>query len=130
GGGWGIGRTVVMRAWDATEDWWAVWLGLLVVALALPAAAGFDLLGWVAAAQVWIDPAKAIGTASRAYAGLPGLVSLVLTYLLVAGPVGLGAWGHGVDPPRVLTGFPVLYLARFLFWLARPHRLISHPPPH
>jgi uncharacterized membrane protein YadS len=117
-----------MRAWHATEDWWAVWLGLLVVALALPAAAGWDLLGWVAAAQVWIDPARAIGTASRAFAGLPGLVSLVLTYLLVAGLVGVGALAQGFDLRRFLPGFTVIFWASYLCWLAGHNGYIAQTP--
>ena len=35
----------MMRKLFATEDWWAVWLGLLLVALAIPVTAGFDTLG-------------------------------------------------------------------------------------
>ncbi len=117
-----------MKAWHATEDWWAVWLGLLVVALALPAAAGIDLLGWVAAARVWIDPAQAIGPASRAYAGLPGLVSLVLTYLLVVGLVGLGAHAQKFDLRRFLPGFTVIYWASSLCWLAGHNGYIAQTP--
>ena len=48
-----------MRGWFATEDWWAVWLGLLIVALALPATAGVDLLGWAVTTNIWLNPAQA-----------------------------------------------------------------------
>jgi hypothetical protein len=34
-----------MRDWLKSEDWWSVWLGLLVVALGLGVPAGADLLG-------------------------------------------------------------------------------------
>src|ERR1700721_1582398 len=53
-------RQSAVKSWYATEDGLAVWLGLIVVALALPAAAGVDLLGWLAATQVWLAPGKAV----------------------------------------------------------------------
>ena len=76
------------RSWFASEDWLAVWLGLAVVLIALPTAAGFDLLGWVASAKIWLTPIEAVRPVSPKYAFLPGLVSLFLTYLLVLGLVG------------------------------------------
>ena len=47
-----------------TEDWWALWIGLGLVALSLPVLAGVDVLGWAAATQVWIVPAKAVAAVS------------------------------------------------------------------
>ena len=57
-----------MRSWYTTEDGLAVWLGVIVVALALPAAAGVDLLGWLAAPQAWLDAGKAALPISPSYA--------------------------------------------------------------
>ncbi len=58
-----------------TEDWLAVWIGLPIFALALLGVAGPDLLGWAVTTSVWTDPAKALGTASKAYAGIGGVWS-------------------------------------------------------
>ena len=82
-----------MKAWYASEDWFAVWLGLLVVGLSLPAAAGVDLLGWLAAPQVWLGVGKAVQPVSRAYAGLPVTASLALTY-----PPAVSCWTRGASP--------------------------------
>ncbi len=72
-----------MKSWFATEDGLAVWLGLLIVGLALPAAAGVDLLGWLAAPQVWLEAGKAVQPISKAYAGLPAAVSLLATFAFI-----------------------------------------------
>jgi uncharacterized membrane protein YadS len=117
-----------MQAWLSTEDWWAVWLGLLIVVLALPTAAGFDLLGWVAATQVWLDLAKAVSPVSRAYAGLPGLVGLLLTYLLMLGLVGLGAFAQRFNLRRFLPGFTVIFWVSYLCWLAGHYAYIAQTP--
>ena len=39
------------------------------------------MLGWAVTTSVWTSPAKALAPASKSYANLPGLVSLLLTYL-------------------------------------------------
>src|SRR3954451_11505896 len=100
---------MIMRAWFSTEDVWAVWLGLLVVILALPAAVGIDLLGWAATPEIWLDPARAVRPLSKSYAGLPGLVSLILTYLLVLALAGLGAFALRLDLRKFLPGFTLIF---------------------
>jgi uncharacterized membrane protein YadS len=57
-----------------SEDWLALWLGLLIFALSLGVFWGGDLLGWGAKMGVWVDPAKAISIASKAYAPTKGQV--------------------------------------------------------
>ena len=79
-----------MKSWYATEDGLAVWLGLIVVALALPAAAGVDLLGWLAATHVWLEPARAVQPVAKAYASVPGTLSLLATFAFVLALVSLG----------------------------------------
>ena len=72
-------RSVPTRS--LTEDWLAVWIGLPIFALALLGVAGPDLLGWAVTTSVWTDPAKALGTASKTYAGLGGVGALATTYV-------------------------------------------------
>lgn len=117
-----------MRSLFSSEDWWAVWLGLLLVALALPAAAGFETLGWVAKAAVWIDPVKAVAPVSKAYAGLPGWASLGLTFLAVLGLVAVGARVMGYRMGRFLAGFTVIFWISYACWVLGHYGYIAQTP--
>jgi uncharacterized membrane protein YadS len=117
-----------MRAWLSDEDAWAVWLGFLVVALALPTAAGYDLLGWLGQANVWLDASKAVGPVSKAYAGLPSVVSLLLTYLAVLSLVGLGAFAQRFDFRKFVPGFTAIFWITALCWLAGHFAYIAQTP--
>ncbi|MGO9418901.1 hypothetical protein [Roseiarcus sp.] len=83
-----------------SEDWLAVVIGLGVFALGLLSVAGIDALGWVATTSVWTDPTTALAPVSKAYAGLGGGASLVLTYLmlLIVLSAGAAALGEDVTP--------------------------------
>src|SRR6266850_8002891 len=59
------------RPW-LTEDWLSLAIGLFIFAGALGALGGVDLLGWAVSTSVWIDPAQALTTVSKAYAALGG----------------------------------------------------------
>src|SRR6516225_10103843 len=63
-----------------SEDWLAVCIGLLVFVLSLGLLFGSDLLGWAVTTSVWMEPAKALAPASKAYAKLPSAISLLATY--------------------------------------------------
>ena len=117
-----------MRGWFATEDWWAVWLGILFVVLPLPILAGPDMLGWVAKANVWIDPGKALTPFGKGYSVLPGAASLALTLLLVLASVTLGAWMQGFQLRRFVPTFTVLFCISYLCWLAGHFAYIAETP--
>ncbi len=57
-----------------TEDWLAVCIGVLVFVLSLTLLFGVDSLGWGITTSVWLDPAKALKPASKAYANLPAFL--------------------------------------------------------
>ena len=111
-----------------TEDWWAVWIGLGLFTLSLPVLAGIDTLGWAAATQVWTVPAKAVAAVSKAYAALPGVESLVLTYLFLLAAMSLGAAALGFDLRRFVAGFSAIFWASYLCWLAGNHAYIAATP--
>jgi len=117
-----------MRSWFSTEDWWAVWLGLILVALALPRAAGWDLLGWTAETSVWVDPTTAVAPISDAYDGLPGILSLALTFALVAGLLGLGAAVMGWRLGRFLAGITVIFWISYGCWVLGHYASIAVTP--
>jgi uncharacterized membrane protein YadS len=109
-----------VRSWFASEDWFAVWLGLAVVLIALPTAAGIDLLGWVAAPRIWLNPIDAVRPVSTNYATLSGLVSLLFTYLLILGLVGACAAARKIELRGFIPSFTVI------FWVSALSLLLGH----
>ena len=94
-----------------TEDWWAVWLGLLIFVLSLGSLAGADLLGWVVKPAIWTDLGKAIAPATKAYAAMGGLLSLFVTYIAFLVVLSIGAKALGWKMGKFVYGFTVI------FWL-------------
>lgn len=119
-----------MKRWLATEDGLALWLGVLIVVLALPTAFGVDILGWLAAPQVWLDPSAAIRPASKAwpYDSLPGLASLGLTYAFFLGLIGWGATRHGASWGRFAPAFTAVFGISVLCWILGHYAYIAQTP--
>ena len=117
-----------MRKLFATEDWWAVWLGFLLVALAVPVTAGFDALGWVVKTNVWLTPGAALAPFSTTYANLSGIASLALTYLFLLTLVSVGAYAQGFRLSRFIPSFSVLFGISFLCWLLGHYAYIALTP--
>ncbi len=92
-----------------SEDWLALWLGLFVFALSLGVFGGVDVLGWAVKTNVWIHPGKALAPFSKAYDGLPGVVSLLATWAFTTALMGVAAWLLGANLRRFLLGFTVVF---------------------
>ena len=88
-----------------TEDWLAVWLGPPFFALSLASLFGADALGWAVTTSVWTRLSTALAPASKVYAFLPGVVSLLVTYLALLAILTLGAKALGADGKRFAVGF-------------------------
>ena len=97
-----------------------MWLGLAVVLIALPTAAGVDLLGWVASPRIWLNPIDAVRPVSPKYAVLPGLASLLFTYLLVLGLVAACAAARKIELRSFIPSFTAI------FWVSAVSLLIGH----
>ena len=110
------------------EDWLALGIGLLVFALSLCTLAGADLLGWSVATQIWLSPAKALAPVSKAYAGMPGLLSLAMTYVFAQVLMTAGAAVLGLDWRRFAAGFAVVFWASYACWLAGNYAYIAATP--
>lgn len=107
-----------MRSWFRGEDGWSVWLGLILVGLALPSAAGVDLLGWAAQTKVWLEPLAGFGPVSKVYAGLPGWASLAATAGLLIGLTTFGARCMGLRPGRFAASFAAIFgISYACYWL-------------
>ncbi len=105
------------RPW-LTEDWLSVWIGFLVLALALASLFGTDLIGWVVTTSVWTDPAQALGTASKSYGWLGGAGALVATYAALLVVLGIGSALLKADVKRFATAFTVVFWIAYGSWVA------------
>lgn len=108
-----------------SEDWWAVWLGLLIFILALGKLTGADLLGWVVKTNLWIDFSKALSPVSKhlAETGFSGFTSLILTYIFLLLLTTIGAAAMRFNVGRFIVGFSII------FWLAYGCLIIGHWGP-
>src|SRR5271168_3924928 len=99
-----------------SEDWLAVAIGLGVFALALLSFAGIDALGWIASTSVWTDPGSALAPVSKAFAGLSGGASLLLTYLALLVVLSAGAYALGEDVRRFVIAFTIVFAIAYASW--------------
>ena len=87
------------------EDWWAIWIGLGLVTVAVALFASGGSIKWLAAApQKWAQAAE-VGTQLRQNG-----IRFAALFVLWAVTFGLGAAALGSRPSRFLPGFAVLYL--------------------
>jgi uncharacterized membrane protein YadS len=100
-----------------TEDWWSVWIGLFVFVVSLFTMAGADLLGWGVNTNEWINLSQATNAVSKTYAALPGIVSLILTYVFMLVIVSVGAKVLGMDLGKFAIGFTIIFWLSYLCWL-------------
>ncbi len=111
-----------------TEDWLSVWIGLLVFVLSLGLLAGADMLGWAVTTSVWTSPAKALAPASKSYANLPGLLSLLLTYVAMLAVLLAGARALGANLKRFAMGFSVIFAVSYACWFIGSWAYIAATP--
>ena len=111
-----------------SEDWLSVWIGMLVFVLSLGPLAGLDTLGWAVTTSVWTSPAKALAPASKNYAHLPGLVSLLLTYLAMLVVLMAGAKAIGASVKRFAQGFTVIFAVSYACWFLGSWAYIAATP--
>ncbi len=100
-----------------SEDWLSVWIGLFIFLLSLCMFVGADLLGWVITTNVWTDLSKALAPASKAYGGLSGIGSLVVTYVLLLLLMTVGASRLRVNIGRFIGGFTFVFWASYVCWI-------------
>ncbi len=100
-----------------SEDWLSLWLGFFIFVLGLALFVGLDLLGWGVKTNVWTDITKAISPVSGAYKGMPGLVSLLLTYVFMMVIMGIGAIALKANLGRFMLGFTLVFWIGYGCWL-------------
>jgi uncharacterized membrane protein YadS len=111
-----------------SEDWLAVWIGLLVFALSLGLLFGADLLGWAVTTSVWIAPGKALAPASKAYAKIPALVSLLATYGFLLIVLLAGARAMRANIKRFAIGITAIFILSYASWFLGSWAFIAATP--
>jgi len=104
------------------EDWWALWLGLLVFLLSW-----FLLLGWAPKVSVWVDAAKSISTVSKDYATL-GAASILLLYLFTLILTSVAAAAMKYDVKAFATGFTIIFFLSYFMWWVGHNAYIAATP--
>ena len=119
----------VNRKWTdgmlGSEDWWAVWLGLIMFFAGLMTIWGVDLVGWMTKLNTWelshlladFSWSKLLKPASKSYGELHPLLSLFSTYLVFAGLSSIGAYFQRLDVLRFLKGFTFLFIVTWTCWI-------------
>ena len=88
------------------DDWWAIWIGLGLVAAAVALFANGSSIQWLAAVpQKWT---RIAGAGAQLEANAPRYAAL---FVLWSVSFGVGAAALGIKLSRFLPGFLVLYLA-------------------
>lgn len=111
-----------------SEDWLAVWIGLLVFALSLGLLFGADLLGWAVLASIWSAPAKALAPVSKAYAKLPATISLLATFGFLLILLLLGARALRANVKRFAIGVTGVFALSYACWFLGNWAFIAATP--
>lgn len=114
--------------WGLSEDWLAVWIGLLIVTAGLLTLIGLDVFGWAAKPGVWTSLANSVKVNSPRYQQLGGLAALALTFLFVLVLMTVGARLLGRSPLRFALGFTIIFWISWGCWLLGHYAHIAATP--
>ncbi len=110
------------------EDWLAVWIGLAIVAMSLGVLGGIDLLGWGVKTNVWLRLPAILTPVSPTYAWVPGVVSLLATYVFVLAVATLGAAALHLKVGDFVRGFTLIFWTSYLCWILGSYAYIAAVP--
>ncbi|RKZ39565.1 MAG: putative sulfate exporter family transporter [Gammaproteobacteria bacterium] len=102
-----------------TEDWWAVWLGLIMLFAGLTSIWGVDLVGWMAKTQTWVwgDFSWQNVLKPSGYKEWHPLLSLFVTYLVFTALTCLGAWAMKLNVKKFFLGWTIIFLITWAVWI-------------
>ncbi|HET7185713.1 MAG TPA: putative sulfate exporter family transporter [Terriglobales bacterium] len=103
-------------------------IGLGVFVLSLGLLFGADILGWVVTTAVWTMPAKALNPVSKAYKSLPGLVSLLGTYIFLLAILLAGAKALRANLKSFAKGFTGVFFISYACWFIGSYAYIAATP--
>jgi uncharacterized membrane protein YadS len=105
-----------------------LWIGLGVFVLSLGPLVGKDILGFGVATSVWLAIGKAMAPVSKSYAGMSGLVALLLTYVFMLAIMGIGVKALKFNLKEFAIGFTVIFWVSYACWLIGNYAYIAVTP--
>ena len=98
------------------EDWWAVWLGLIMFFLGLLSIWGIDAVGWMAKPGAWSlsQGGPFFKPSGKAYAGLGQWGSLAVTYIVWTALVCIGAYFQRLNVAKFWKGWTLLFIITYV----------------
>ncbi len=124
----------INRKWTdgmlTNEDWWAVWLGLILFGAGLMSIWDVDLVGWMAKTKTWewttfwSSPSfdgllkASHAKAGKAYEGMGGLSSLIVTFIVFGSLTAMGAYFQKLDVKKFVLGFACIFFITWASWMA------------
>lgn len=99
------------------EDWWAVWLGLLMFGMGLLSIWGIDAVGWFAKPTHWVFGEsstfyKVSGKAT--YGGMSQWTSIGITYVVWTALVCIGAYYQRLNVAKFWQGWTILFIVTYV----------------
>ena len=108
----------------STEDWWAVWIGLLFVIPGIVAAAtGIDVTGWIVKFSKWVDITKAFQASHKELLN-PG-ASLILSYVIFTAVTCTGARFMKWDVKKYFVAWTIIFWLTVVFYIVGPNAYIA-----
>jgi len=114
---------------ELTEDWLAVFVGLLIFALALAGLAGRDLLGWAVSTSIWTGFSGALKATSNAYPGLGGFGALLATYAALLVVLSLGVAALKGDVKHFVLAFTAVFFIGYGSWIIGNYAKLAAATP-
>ncbi|MBT8379048.1 MAG: YeiH family protein [Ignavibacteria bacterium] len=101
-----------------SEDWLSLWIGLFVFILSLGLFFEADILGWGIKAKVWTDITESFSAISKNYESMPGIASLLLTFIFMLAILGIGVKAMGEKFKNFIIPFSLVFFISYLCWVA------------
>lgn len=105
----------------STEDWWAVWLGLIMFVAGFSSVWGWDMVGWMAKTKTWVWGdfawAHVLKPAGKGYKSWGPLGSLFMTYGVFTVLTMVGAYFMKLDLKKFFLGWTCLFFITWTVWI-------------
>ena len=111
-----------------SEDWLAVWGGLLIFALSLGVLAGVDLLGWGVKTQVWLQLGNALGARVQDLRRASWRLVAAGNLLLSADDNRTGRRALRLPIGEFVRGFTAIFWISYACWIAGSYAYIAATP--